>query len=239
MYLLWLLLALSGFHGPLPQASAGCPKGGQPGQYSKYSIELCFQNVDTGQRSLQIFSPDRSVTLIVKGDEAELQIAGRNVGSFPASSDQEVLWSADSRALVVTSSFGASGPTAAYVKAVPGKGLPDVPDPTSLIRTNFAHRHYGVECSEAVNVGGLGWMNGSRNVLLVAQIPTTPECGDGWGYFDVYVISVPQGKIVHVYPMAEALTRFKKFFGPGLRRDVPKLRQKPVAPWDMDAGTSP
>lgn len=63
-------------------------------------------------------------------------------------------------------------------------------------------------------------------MLLVAEIPTTPQCGNDWGYFDVYVISIPEGKIVHVYPMAEALTRFKSFLGQGLRRDVPKL------PWD-------
>jgi hypothetical protein len=230
MYPLWLLLALTGLYHPLPPASAGCPKNGQPGRYSKDSIELCFQNVDTRQRFLEIPSPDRSVILVVNSDDADLRIAGRNVASFPATSDEEVLWSPDSRSLVVTSSFGASGPAVAYIKAVPSKGLRDVPDPTSIIRRDFAGRHHAVECSESVNVGGLGWIDGSRNVLLVAQIPTTPQCGEDWGYFDVYVMSIPEGKILRRYSMREALTRFKRFLGPGLRRDVPKLRQQRVAP---------
>ena len=223
MYLLWFLVGLIGFFHPLT-AVAGCPKSGQPGVYSKQSIRLCFQNFDNGQRFLEILSPDQSVTLVIKGDEAELSIAGHSVGSFPASRDQEVLWSPDSRALIVTSSFGASGPTAAYVKPVPGKGLPEMPDPTAAIRRNFAYQHHGVECSELVNVGGLGWIDGSRNALFVAQIPSTPECGNDWGYFDVYVISNPKGKIVRVYRMAVALMHFKSFLGPSLRRDVPKLK---------------
>lgn len=207
-------------------ARPACPKGGRPGEYSNEALLLCFQDIDTGQRILKIPSPDMDVNLFVHGDKATVQVAGRTVGNFPASIDQEVLWSPDSRALIVTSTFGASGPAAAYVYAVPGRGLPEVPDPTTEIRKAFADRHRRVECSDSVNVAGLGWADGSREALLIAQIPTTPHCGDSWGYFDVYALSVPEAKIIHLYPMAQALKRFRRLLGPRLRRDVPPLAKE-------------
>lgn len=219
MYLLWFVLALLS----KTLSPSVCHATGSPGLYSSYSIRLCYQNVDNGTRHLRIFSPNRLVILIVNGDEAELRVAGRAVGTFPVSSDQEVLWSPDSRALIITSSFGASGPTSAYIKNVPTTGLAAASDPTVAIRKDFARRHHGVECSESANVAGLGWSHGSSKALLLAQIPPTPECGNNWGYFDVYMLSVPEGKILRVYSMTVAVSRFRNLLGPGLRREVPRL----------------
>ena len=91
------------------------------------------------------------------------------------------------------------------------------------IRRGFALRHPKLECADNANVAGLGWMHDSTTALFVAQIPPIPDCGRTWGYFDVYAVSVRTGRIVGVYPMAEALMRFKRLLGPGVRRDVPEL----------------
>ena len=224
MYFVWLLLALSGFQGSLPQGTAGCPKDGQPGVYSRYSIYLCFQNFDTGQRHLDILSPNGIVRYVIDGHEGRFYVQTQAVGErFLVGNDEEFIWSPDSRAGIITMSFGASGPTKSEIDYVYQKPNVNAPAVTRIIQKSFAVRHPKLECSDSANVAGLGWTDDSKNALFVAEIPPTPDCGDAWGYFDVYVVSIPGRKIVHVYPMAEALTRFKRFLGPGLRRDVPKL----------------
>lgn len=242
MHLLSFLLLLFGFQASVPRVSNGCPASGQPGVDSRYGIVLCFQDFDAGKRRLDIPSPDGSARYIINGDKGQFYVRGRAVGEqFLVGNDEELIWSPDSRAVITTLIFGAAGPTTAGVDYVDQKVPADLDNPalTPLIQRNFVTRHAQrarLACGEAddINVGGLGWTNDSRRALLVGEIGPTQRCGDDWGYFDVYVVSFPQGKVLQAYPMAEALKRFKRFLGPGLRRDVPKLRQKPVGPWDTN-----
>jgi len=143
MYLLWILLALTSSHNlPLPLGPADCPKNGQAGQYSKYSIQLCFQNPDTGRRLLDILSPNRSVRFSVNGTEGQFYVRGQAVGGhFTVPVDEEIIWSPDSRAVITTISFGASGPTSAGVGYVDQKARPDIPAVTPMIQRSFAARH--------------------------------------------------------------------------------------------------
>lgn len=235
MHLLWLLLALSTFTGPLPQASNACPVGGQPGVFSKYSVELCFQDPDT--RHLDIPSPNGSARYVVNGDHGQFYVRGKAVGKqLLVGNDEEWIWSPDSQAIISTMCFSAEGVCSAGVGYIDGRASPVVPDVMQPIRRSFVSRHprrAKLACGDAVDVGGLGWLDNSQ-ALFLSQIASSPHCGDDWGYFDVYIMSFPGGKILRVYPMAEALKRFRRFLGPGLRRNVPKLRQKPDPTWDTN-----
>jgi hypothetical protein len=97
------------------------------------------------------------------------------------------------------------------------------PNIAKSIEKRFESSHGRLECADNSNVVGLGWSDDSRTAFFMAQVPQITDCGRTWGYFDVYAISVPTGRIVGVYPMAEALMRFKRLLGPGVRRDVPEL----------------
>lgn len=239
MHLLWFLVLMSGFQTPVPRASNGCPASGQPGVYSRYGIVLCFQDFGAGQRHLDIPSPDGSARYVVNGDTGQFYVAGKSVGgSEGVANDEELIWSPDSRAVITTICFSAEGMCSAGMGYIDGRASPVVPDVTQPIRRSFVSRHperAKLACGyiDDIDVGGLGWLD-SKKALFTAQIASSPHCGDDWGYLDVYVISFPEGKILGVYAMHEALKRFKRFLGPGLRRDVPTLRQKPVGPWDTD-----
>lgn len=221
---LWIFLALSILGRPAASPNAvACPVGGQPGVYSKLSTYLCFQDLQTGRRHLDVASPNEQVHYVINGDHGRFYLRGRAIGKrFSVGRDEEIIWSPDSKAIITTLSFGSAGPTSAGVAYVNEERLGSLPDVTQEIRRGFALRHPKLECADNANVAGLGWMHDSTTALFVAQIPPIPDCGRTWGYFDVYAVSVRTGRIVGVYPMAEALMRFKRLLGPGVRRDVPE-----------------
>jgi hypothetical protein len=238
MHLFWILLALLGSGTHPRQNSMSCSEAGQPGVFSKYSTELCFQDIETQQRHLEIASPDGTARYVVNGDEGQFYVRGKAIGSrYLVGNDEDLIWSPDSHAVITTICFSAEGMCSSDVSYIDGRAKPLTPAVTRTIRHSFVSRHPArshLACGSAgdIVVAGLGWLDNDRP-LFTAQIASSPRCGDDWGYFDVYVLSFPQGKILHVYPMPEALKRFTRFLGPGLRRDVPKLRQKPIA--DLDA----
>jgi hypothetical protein len=212
-------------HSAAFSGGVACPVAGQPGIYSKLSTFLCFQDFETGQRHLGIASPDGLVQYVIDGEDGRFYVRGRPTGQqLMVGNDGEIIWSPDSKAIIRTNSFGAAGPTIADVEYIETKRADRSLDITGEIRQSFATRYRGVECAHNVNVAGLGWERGSTEALFVAQIAPIPDCGTDWGYFDVYVVAVPQAKILRIYPMAVAIRRFGNLLGSGLRRQVPRLR---------------
>jgi hypothetical protein len=202
-----------------------CPKSGTPGDYSQQSVELCYQDWKTKQRHLAIPSPDGSVMLAVEGDTAQLQVKGVPVGEpFLVLADEEWIWSPDSRALVATSIFGSSGPSAAGVIIVAGN-QPHL-DVAKDVERDFAARHSSLPCAEYPNTAGLTWVEDSRKLVLVAEVPVSPRCEKADGYFEAYVVSVPEGKILRRYSMKETITRFRKVLGPSLLSDIQAQKEE-------------
>jgi hypothetical protein len=176
-----------------------------------------LQDIDNNERALKIPSPDRSLMLIVDGQWAKFQQKGRDIGPRLAINQNEsIIWSPDSRALIVTTSFGAAGPTNSEVIFVRQDVSPEVPDIQRTIKTDFATRNPHDPCRDYVNVAGLTWLNGSKEAVFVAMDPPSPGCGETGGYFDAYVVSIPEGRIVARHSMKEAEKRWRNVFGPGL-----------------------
>jgi hypothetical protein len=219
LQLLSFYLLLTGFLGDRVR-EPNCPKTGErPGFYSKLGIILCFQDVDNEIRHLEIPSPDGSDLLVVDGYDGKFTKNGKQVGhSFKVARDEEVIWSPDSTALIFTTSYGGLGPVVAGVGYVHKHG-PEVPDVTKPIQKDFAARHRCGPCCDDVNVGGLAWEEGSKRAIFIAEVPSSSSCGDMLGYFEAYVVSIPQGQILARYPKKDAVKRWRKVLARGMLDD--------------------
>src|SRR3974390_2170378 len=82
-----------------------CPTSGSPGfRLSKISTNLCFQDRDNKNRHLYVPSPDGSVVLAVDGYEGKFVKNGKMVGEpFRVAEDEDIIWSPDSTAIMITS----------------------------------------------------------------------------------------------------------------------------------------
>lgn len=209
-------------------ARPDCSESGhKPGNYSELSIDLCFQDIDNEQRVLKIPSPDHSIMLIVDGQWARFRQKGRDIGSRLAINQNEsIIWSPDSRALIVTSSFGAGGPTSSGVIFIRQNFFPEVPDIQRAIKTDFAGQHPDDPCRNEVNVVGLTWLDLSKEAVFVAMDPPSPGCSQTGGYFDAYVMSIPDGRIAARYSMEEAEKRWSNVLGPALREAVKLVKEE-------------
>jgi hypothetical protein len=208
-----------------------CPEtGAKPGDednYSQLSVRLCWQDFANGKRHLRIWSPDHSVLLSVDGKNGELYKNGRALGKRFEIGDEEWLWSPDSRAIILTTHLGNAGEEIASVDFIPKSAGIAVPeDMMKTIQKHFATRHPQLKCVGDTNVGGLTWLDGSKKAVLIAEIPPSPHCERADGYFEAYVLSIPAGRILQQYSMAETVKRFGSILGPRLLGDVEEQKDE-------------
>jgi hypothetical protein len=226
-WFVWLVLLSNGVL-ENPSKVPVCPKPGlKPGDFSQVSVYLCFQNEDAESRHLQIPSPDQSVFLVVDGEDAKFYANGHEIRHpILVGRDEEIIWSPDSRALIFTLSLGAAGPVLAGIPFLDEELDSKEPNITKIIKKSFAARHPTDPCWKGANVGGLGWLEGSRKAVLIAEIPPSPQCEDTGGYFNAYVVSLPEGRIVKRYSMKQAIRRWHKLLGQRLRDDIALLKDR-------------
>jgi hypothetical protein len=218
----WFILILVSAASNSSTAQHGCTKAGErPGFYSKLGIILCSQDADTKQRHLEIPSPDGSVILLVDGNDARFIERGAQVGPSwtVGPNEEEIIWSPDSRAVITTLSLGGLGPVTAGIGYVHQETSPSAPDITRAIQKDFASRHPNDPCTSNVNVGGLTWEEGSRKAVFLAEVPSSSSCGRMMGYFEAYVVSIPEGTIVAQYVQKETLKRWRKVLVPEMLDD--------------------
>lgn len=207
-------------------ASKICSKEGKTGDFSKLARDLCFQDIDNQRRELEILSPDRSLVLVVSGQNAKVNAKGRGiVDSFTVARDEEIVWSPDSRALLFTISFGAAGPVTADFDLIQERRVTEGPPIAEEIKRDFASRHAEDKCYDDPNVAGLGWVDDSRRAVFVAEVPPSPQCEKSGGYFEGYVVSFPDGHIIQRYPMRDTILRWHTLFGRRLKDDVELLNE--------------
>ena len=207
----WMLAILAALSPTAAAQQTSCPEiGNKPGLTSKLAVYLCFQDEDSKIRHLEIPSPDGSVLLVVDGNEAKFTENGRVIsGPFLVVDDADIIWSPDSRAIILDFSLGGQGPGRAGVIYV-RQEVADVPDITELIVNDFVSRHPGNLCSDAANITGLSWVNGSNSAVFIAQEPSSSSCGSLIGYFEAYIVSIPEGNILARYSQRETVRRWRK-----------------------------
>jgi len=215
-----LALALALYSATMAAKQNDCPFGGhRPGEYSQLSVDLCFQDPPNGRRKLRIESPDHSVVLEVNGDKGQFYKKGHPVAdTFHIEPDVETVWSSDFKAFIITTVLGSEEPAIGGISFIDNR--PDVPDDLMIrIQKDFATRHPNMPCANEPNVAGLAWRRGSREAVLVAEVQTI-RCAPADGYFEAYVVSIPEGKIIERYSMKETIRQFKSVLGPGLLDDI-------------------
>jgi hypothetical protein len=214
----WLLQLSSAFPVVARSQQQGCPKVGQRhGAYSNLSVTLCFQDADKGARHLEIASPNGAIQLVVDGNEGKFTQNGESIGGpFLIANDSEIIWSPDSRAILLTFRLGGLGPVKTGVLYVHPEASPNASDITKLIQKEFFSRHPDGFCSKDVNVGALSWDNSSQKAVLIAEVPSSSSCGDMLGYFEAYEVAIPEGRVLARYSQKDTVKRWRKILAPDI-----------------------
>ncbi len=198
-----------------------------PGEWSANAVYLGYGlgALDGGgkYRVSKVPSPDAGKVIMVKNerlhvtDSAGKSLAGNYYDWIPTLS--EVLWSPDSIAFAVTSSFGGYvGDWHVRVYLIKGNRVTGLKVTTPAQRD--AMRRYRCNPSqpnEPPEFGALAWQNGSRKLLIAAQVPPHSSCPDMGKLFG-YVVSVPDGHILIRLSEAQIRTEYGPLLGARLAR---------------------
>ena len=127
-----------------------------------------------GGRSLAVVSPDSSVTINVRDDQ--LIVSGPSIQPGPMheiESLSEILWAPDSKAFALTSSDGGSVGTWSVRVYWPADG--NVTDPSKVALRTFKREFW--KCPEEYpNVGAIGWVQASRRLRVLVEMPCHSSC---------------------------------------------------------------
>ena len=203
-------------------AAQTCPRTGwEKGYWSRLAAQPCRENMDLDP--VKIPSPDQKQALLIKKEEVFLLSGnGAEQKIFYYARGTEFLWSPDSKLVLMTYCFGAAGPCGAE-SSVQGSSDFSI---TDMVRTEFASGHKGDDCYEVANIGGLTWEDGSDKVVVIAEVPPAPSCAEhNEGYFESFVVSLSQRKVVDRYSMQETIHRWRSILGSGLHSDIKLVKE--------------
>jgi hypothetical protein len=161
--------------------------------------------------------PDGQARLIVQ-DRSGRELAGTEGIGIPTLS--EVLWSDDSAAFAVTSSEGGwVGQWSVLVFLVDEKLVKPIcvtdqakKDAMTRYKCNESERN------EEPEMGAVAWLERSKRLLVVAQVPPHSSCYPHMGKLFGYVVSVPSGDILERYSEKQLRNRWRQFLGERLER---------------------
>jgi hypothetical protein len=204
-----------------------CPNDGEkPGYWSKSAVVIC-EDSTTKQMHLKVPSPDGKKLLFVNGREFEgtfLLNSDRERTPqelFPARAGAEALWSPDSKAIAVTTCFGAAGPCVMRTTLDLAQGAPG-----ELVKTAFAAGHEHDICYTNANVGALTWEDGSDKIVIIAEVPPSGGCNEqNAGYFEAFVVSLTERKVISRFNMQETIRLWRSILGTGLQSDIKLVRE--------------
>jgi hypothetical protein len=140
---------------------------------------VCEDAANT-QMHLEMPSPDEKKVLVVQGWDVsgpiflflksdrkhEHPLLG---GPTVAWDGSEVLWSLDSKAVAVTTCFGGLGPCVVATTEANTS-------PTDVVKDAFSAGHKDDACFTNANVGALTWENSSDMIVVIAEVPPSPQC---------------------------------------------------------------
>ncbi len=204
-----------------------CPVTGVKADYwSRLSLVVC-EDESAGQMHLEAVSPDKQKSILVKGQHLDGKFFLKSNKDAkleelqPALVGAEVLWSLDSKGLAITTCFGGSGPCVVWTSLDDKRQTP-----TEIAKAAFSTDHKTDACYTNANVGALTWEQGSENIVLVVEVPPSPQCvGHNEGYFEAFLISLSERKVVSQFNMQETVRRWNKILGTGLRNDIELVRE--------------
>lgn len=140
----------------------------------------------------------------------------------------ELGWADDNKTLYITQSVGFSTGYRTTVYWVEHGHVRVALDPTRLIIKTFNLRHQckylvdGADAGSDPNIAGLLWMNGGKELLIIAEVPPVGICKD-MQYFGGFLVSVPSGQISERYSPQQLADRWGDVLGERLQSNLKYL----------------
>jgi hypothetical protein len=202
----------------LPQEKNTCVEGSHT-LYSEYAVPL-----DNGLTRIK--SPDGKKLLTVRRVEDQrdpdgvhmsflVEVGGRRLHTKLLGFNGEVSWSPDSSAFAVTEIEGGGGiGENAYVIYVDENNLKKI----DVFRPVVSAFGVPAKCEVPVppNTAFVGWLNGSANILVVAEIVPVSICPCS-GTYELFELALPDLRIIQRYSQIEAKQKFGSLLGCELR----------------------
>jgi len=220
-----LLLALCAPAGVAAQDDQ--EKAIEPGYWSNQAVALAYwQDAPLAEKAkdLTIPSPDKRRAVVVRPRSKEagtdevlpaLYVVDDGVRIKPdivPYFHPELLWSPDSKAVAVSSSNGSVLGTWRMLLYFVNRQAFHPLAVGQQVRADFARRYppclgETATCSARklardlswINVAAIRWLDDSRKLLVVAQVPCSPAYGKNQCAYEGYEVEVPTGKILARY----------------------------------------
>jgi len=182
-----------------------------------WSKEARFLSYVQQTRKVQIAAPDKNKVVVIDGVRLLVVMGGKELPGIEnegVGTLAELSWAPDSSAFFITWSDGGTVGTWRPSVYLIRKTRVHRVDVTKEIETHFG-KQYACKEPEEPNIGAIKWLKGSKNLLLVAEVPphsTCPEMGKVMGY----IVSVPSGKIVEQFGSDKLKTVWGRYLGPRL-----------------------
>ena len=178
-------------------AGARQPAGAGDDVSGRWSTRAVPLSSSDPNRRIVVSAPDTQNIAIVEGWRLNVGVRGKirhpaqdvGIGSLA-----ELLWSPDSKAIVVTQSDGGAVGTWGVTVFVLKPRRVVVIDPSKEAVRRFKTRYTCMEPEEP-NIGAVAWSQGSKLLVLAAEVPphsSCPEMGKVMGY----VVAIPTGEVV-------------------------------------------
>jgi len=128
----------------------------------------------------------------------------------------EIAWSPDSRAFFLTwSTEGLTGEFHTLLYYVSDSRLEKISlDP--IVKRAFGHPVLCEGGPGPANVAAVAWLEGSRRILVAAEVPPISIC-DSYGIFKAFDVSVPDSIVIKPYDQLTAKKKFWSYLGRRLR----------------------
>ncbi len=163
---------------------------------------------------IEIPSPDRKKIVVVDGVNLDVIVDGRRLQGLEEKGvmqPAELVWSPDSVAFFITETDGGWVGTWHAMVYIIKNGYIHYYNVTQEVIKQFK-KQYKCMDPEEPNVGAVTWLKGSKNLLLVAEVPphsTCPEMGKIRGY----IVEIPTGKVIKEFSKKELQARWGKNLG--------------------------
>jgi hypothetical protein len=174
-------------------------------------------------QQIRIDAPDKRTVAVLDGLKLLVLRDGKKL---PGIEDEgvvgpaELAWAPDSKGFFITWSDGGwVGTWRTDVYLIEKERVRRV-DVTQEVKRESKKNYKGIK-PEALNIAAVKWLKGSRNLVLVGEVPPSsfyPEMGKVIGY----IVSVPSGKIVEQFGERRLKAVWGRYLGPRLSREEKK-----------------
>ncbi len=182
------------------------------GDWSREAISI------SSLKKIEISSPDHKMIVVVDGVNLAVIINGKSLTGIEEKGvmqPAELVWSPDSTAFFITETDGGWVGTWHVRVYLIKNEVVYYSDVTQEVIKQFK-KQYKCMDPEEPNVGAVKWLKGSKNLLLVAEVPphsTCPEMGKIRGY----IVEIPTGKVIKEFSKKELKAQWGKYLGQRLK----------------------